>query len=295
MSIAKVDAHHHLWTLDSPHYPMLSAPPVDRFFGNTAGLRHDFGIEQFLALAEKQNVVRSVYVESHYDPPHEECAAVGRIADIAGFPHAIIGRVDLCADDLGVRLDHYSRVSRFRGVRVMANNDPDPQYSAAAPGLLNEPAFARGYAVLGEAGLSVEIMALPRQLDQLAALAAQFPDTPLVVGHSGMPVRRPPDEDALWRQGMAALARLPNVLVKISGLGMVDHNWTAASIAPIVLDLIELFGPDRCMFASNFPVDGLHSSYDRLWDAFDDITAHMNSAARDAVFRETAMRFYRID
>jgi predicted TIM-barrel fold metal-dependent hydrolase len=296
MTIAKVDAHHHLWTLDSPHYPILTAPPADRFFGNSAGLKRDFGPEQFLPLADKQNVVRSVYVESHYDPPHEECAAVARVAEAFGFPHAIVGRVDLSASDVVARLDRNMVVNRFRGVRVMANYDDDPRFrSVPHDGLLRESAWRRGYALVGEMGLSAEVMVLPHQLADLAALATAVSITPLVVGHCGLPARRTSAEDDAWRQGMTALARLPHVSVKISGLGMVDHCWTVASISPVVLELIDLFGPERCMFASNFPVDGLHSSYDRLWDAFDEITVALSSDARAAIFRETAMRFYRID
>jgi predicted TIM-barrel fold metal-dependent hydrolase len=296
MTIAKVDAHHHLWALDSPHYPMLSAPAVERFFGNSAGLKHDFGPEQFLPLAKNQNVVRSVYVESHYDPPHEECAAVSGVADAVGFPHAIIGRADLSDPDLSARLDRDVLVSRFRGVRVMVNYDDDPKFrSAQRDGLLREPSWCRGYALVGEKGLSAEVMALPHQLADLAALASEISATPLVVGHCGMPFRRTPVEDDAWRLGMRRLALLPHVSVKISGLAMVDRHWTAASIKPIVLELIDLFGPERCMFGSNFPVDGLHTTYDRLWDAFDEVTTELRNGARAAVFRETAMQFYRID
>jgi predicted TIM-barrel fold metal-dependent hydrolase len=137
-------------------------------------------------------------------------------------------------------------------------------------------------------------MAYPAQLADLADLARRMPETPLVVGHTGMPLRRSAREHDLWRDGMARLAALPHVTVKISGLGMTEHHWSVASIRPLVEETIRLFTPARCMFASNFPVDGLHATYDQVWDAFDEITTALPDAVRQLLFRETARRVYRI-
>jgi predicted TIM-barrel fold metal-dependent hydrolase len=87
---------------------------------------------------------------------------------------------------------------------------------------------------------------------------------------------------------------MPNVAAKISGLGMFDHHWTVESIRPFVLDTIEIFGIERCMFASNFPVDRLSSDYDAIWNAFDRITADFSEPERRALFRDNAIRFYRL-
>ncbi len=295
MKIEKTDAHHHLWRMDSPHYPILHAPAAERFLGNTGGLKHDFWAEQFVPLAKAQNVTRSVYVESHFDPPIEETAQIDAFAQAHGFPHAIIGRVDPGSPELDQDLDTHMRSPLFRGTRVMVNWDDDPMLrSGAGPDALTRADWRAGYAELGRRDLSVEVMALPGQLIALADLAAACPETRLVIGHAGMPLRRTPAENRVWQTGMAGLAAMPHVWVKISGLAMIDHHWTTASITPIVHDLVELFTPHRCMFASNFPVEGLHASYDALWDAFDAITAGYADADRDALFRDTARRLYAI-
>ncbi len=295
MKIEKIDAHHHLWSLTSPHHPMLRAPDTERYFGNTAGLKRDFAAAEFLALAAAQNVTKSVYVESHYDPPIEETAAIQAFAAAHGFPHAIVGRVDLAGARLGEDLDVHQRSPLFRGVRTMLNWDADPLFRATADRqVLHNPAWRAGYAELGRRGLSAEVMVTPAQLRDLADVAAAHPGTPLIVGHAGMPLHRDPGETTRWRDGMAALADLPHVMVKISGLGMVDHHWTTDSIRPIVATLIALFTPARAMFASNFPVDGLHASYDQVWDAFEAITADYAPADRAALFRDTAARAYRL-
>ena len=96
----------------------------------------------------------------------------------------------------------------------------------------------------------------------------------------------------MWRSGMRALAANPNVSVKISGLGMLDHDWTADSIRPIVLEAIDIFGPDRAMFASNFPVDKLYTDYPTIFQAFSQITADFTPAERARLFAGTAIEFY---
>ncbi len=295
MKIEKVDAHHHLWSLASAHHPILRAPDTERFFGNSGGLKHDFDAAVFLPLAAAQNVTRSVYVESHYDPPIAETAAIDAFARTHGFPHAIVGRVDLASASLGDDLTIHQASPLFRGVRAMLNWDADPLLRATAdPDVLRAPEWQAGYAELGRRGLSAEVMVTPAQLRDLAYVATAHPETVLIVGHAGLPLRRDAAEDAVWREGMAALAALPHVVVKISGLGMVDHGWTTDSISGLVEELIALFGPTRCMFASNFPVDGLHATYDRVWDAFDAITADYPAADRAALFRGTAARVYRL-
>ena len=192
-------------------------------------------------------------------------------------------------------LDVHQRSSRFRGVRTMVNWDADPKLCGTTdPHLLRDRVWRRGYAELGKRGLIAEVMALPAQLAELAALAADHPETALVVGHTGLPLRRTAAEDAVWHEGMAALAEVPHAIVKISGLGMADHDWTPVSIRPLVRATIALFGADRAMFASNFPVDGLYSSYAALWDAFDAITADLGEAERALLFSGTANRVFRL-
>lgn len=291
--IEKTDAHHHLWTLASVHHPVLRAADTERFFGNTGGLKRDFSAAEFAPLLAGQNVTRTVYVESHFEPPLDETAHVEEFTREHGFPHAVVGRADLRGERLGAELDVHQGSRLFRGVRAMVNWDEDPRLrGAAGPHLLREPAWRRGYAELGRRGLIAEVMALPAQLADLAKLAADCPATPLIVGHTGLPLRRTPAEHECWREGMAALASLPHVTVKISGLGMVDHRWTAERIAPLVHETIALFGSARAMFASNFPVDALHASYDQVWMAFETITADLADPDRAMLFHGTANRVF---
>ena len=110
-------------------------------------------------------------------------------------------------------------------------------------------------------GLHFEIRAWPGALGHAHASAVAVPEVSFVVGASGMPMSESPDEFDLWSRELAALASLPNVCCKIGGLGMVQHRWTVESIRPWVLTMIELFGPERIMFGTNWPVDAVYASY----------------------------------
>jgi predicted TIM-barrel fold metal-dependent hydrolase len=154
--------------------------------------------------------------------------------------------------------------------------------------------WRRGFAMLASRGLTFDLQLYPHQMDEAVELATDFPGTGIVLNHAGMPVDRSAEGFALWRNGMRALASHDNVSVKISGLGMVDHHWTVDSFRPVVEDVIDTFGISRAMFASNFPVDRLYSSYEAVWEAFREITAPFSFDERLALFSSNAERIYRI-
>jgi predicted TIM-barrel fold metal-dependent hydrolase len=127
-----------------------------------------------------------------------------------------------------------------------------------------------------------------------ARLARKHPSTRMILNHAGMPHDDSVEGIDRWRAGLRALAACENAAVKISGLGMMNHQWTTESIRPYVLDVIEIFGTDRACFASNFPVDRLYSGFDTLWQAFSDITSDASPDDRTRLFQTTAERLYRI-
>jgi predicted TIM-barrel fold metal-dependent hydrolase len=118
---------------------------------------------------------------------------------------------------------------------------------------------------------------------------------PVILNHAGMWADRDLGGWRAWKAGLRRLAALPNVMVKISGLGMLDLHWTEGSIRPLVLETIDAFGTDRAMFASNFPVDKLFSTFPVLWTAFDAITAGLTPAERTNLMCDNAVRAYRLN
>jgi predicted TIM-barrel fold metal-dependent hydrolase len=152
-----------------------------------------------------------------------------------------------------------------------------------------------GYALLAGLGLHFELQAPWWHLDAAAELARDFPGTAIVLNHAGLPADRGEEGLALWRRAVERLAAEPNVVAKISGIGVPSVPWPRAGNARIVRDAIAIFGASRCMFASNFPVDGLVGGFGEIFAGFEAATRGMDPAARRALFRDNALRVYRID
>jgi predicted TIM-barrel fold metal-dependent hydrolase len=147
---------------------------------------------------------------------------------------------------------------------------------------------------LADRDLVFELMAHPDGLEDAAASLADFPELAVAVEHAGWPRSDDAEERALWERGVSALAALgDNVHCKLSGLAMPLHSNEAAVLRPWIEFCLDAFGVDRCMFASNFPVDAMHGTYDELYGAYDGATAHLDDATRDKLFAGNAERLYR--
>jgi predicted TIM-barrel fold metal-dependent hydrolase len=159
---------------------------------------------------------------------------------------------------------------------------------------MGDPRWRRGYALLARHGMSFDLQTPWWHLAEAAELARDFPDTLIILNHTGLPADRSDEGLSCWRRAMDTLAALPNTACKISGLGQPGRPWTVAGNGPVVRDTITIFGVERCMFASNFPVDGLVADFDTIFDGFKAIVADFGAADQAALFHDNALRFYRL-
>lgn len=279
-----VDAHVHLWDpTRRDWYPYLSGRQ-QLALGDVTGMARRFDVPTYLAESAGWNVEKLVNVAAATGPHSiDETLELDRRADIDGHPDAIVGGItptDTIADAVA-QLDRQMAAPRFRGVRPMGAFD-GPLPATEVLGALRER------------GLLFELMAHPDQLQVAARGLAGFDDLVVVVEHAGWPRSSSPEEWALWTEGIKALAGLgEHVVCKLSGLAMPLGSMSAAVLRPWVEHCIEAFGVDRCMYASNFPVDGLHGTLDELYTAFSAITAPFDDVARDLLFAANAERVYR--
>jgi predicted TIM-barrel fold metal-dependent hydrolase len=160
---------------------------------------------------------------------------------------------------------------------------------------MEDRAWRSGLAHVGRCGLSFDLMLFPAQMESARRLVMDFPEQLFVINHCGSPIDRDKEGMARWRRGLARLAEVDNVAVKISDLVAYDHHWTLASLRDVVDHCIDCFGPDRAMFASDFPVAGLRASFDQIFNAFREITAGLSESEQAALFHDTATRIYRLD
>lgn len=285
---AFVDTHHHLWDLDSYPYAWLSGdgtPGETDYLGDYAAIRENYLIQDLLADYASHNVAKSVHVQADYSGPDPavETRWLQAIADVHGFPHGIVAHTDFRSPDAGRELDRHCESPNMRGVRMMGHDE-----------MLDEPDFRRGVAELAKRGLSFDLNGEWERAEAALRLARSFPDMWVIVTHTGLPYERTVECFRHWRSGMKTFARAPNMVVKISGLGMRDRNWTVGSIRPWILETIDIFGVDRCMFGTNWPVDRLYSDFDTLLAAYRQIIAPFSPDEQTRLFSRNAERFYRI-
>jgi predicted TIM-barrel fold metal-dependent hydrolase len=289
-----IDAHVHLWDLDRIAYPWLTPPFADDGpNGSVESIAKTYLLDDYLADTEGWDVHGIV----HVDAGAEASAALAEtewlqgLADARGMPSAIIAFAAL--DDPGVEalLDAHAAHHAVRGIRHIVNWHADPRRTYSPRDVTQDEAWARGFALLGKYQLSFDLQAYPGQFPGLANLIAQHPETQVVINHTGMAV---PGEWGEWRAGMAALAELPNVAIKLSGMGFTHRPWSEDQARAYILGAIELFGTDRAMFASDFPTDKLFGSFAQHLDAYDAITAGFSEDERRALWGRNADRIYRL-
>ena len=293
-----IDGHHHMWDLETGWYSWLTTDrPKEMVFGDPAPLARNYLLDDYLADMAELRLVKSVHITAAHTTgdPTAETRWLQQLADQHGYPHGIVVSASLEQADAEQRIAEQAEFANVRGVRQIMSWHPDPRFSfTERADMTADPAWRQGFGLLAKYGLSFDLMLFPTQLSDALDLARAFPDTQIILNHTGSPVDRDEAGLARWRDGMQALAAAENVAVKISDLCAYDHDWTVASFRPFVRDTIEWFGTGRCMFASDFPVALLHGTAGEIYGAFKEITADLSANEQRAVFHDNAERFYRL-
>jgi len=292
-----VDAHHHLWDLGACHYPWLMAKGVERFFGDPTPIQKDYLVADLRDDARDFELEASVHIQVGVAPGDEvnETDWLQRTADSEGLPSAIVAYCDLEKPEAPEVIASHMRYPGVRGIRQIIGRSDAEDAQTGSGQLISDPIWQDNLEMLGELGLSFDLQLTPGQIEGVAEVLDRTPATQVALCHSGSPWDQSTEGIASWRAGLRLLAALPNVYCKISGLGMFNHNWEVDDIRPIVESCIEIFGADRAMFGSNFPVDKLHADYAKVWHAYEAISAGLSESEQQQLFGDTARAFYGID
>ena len=315
------DPHHHLWDYRTARMPYqrYQLPELAADIGSGHNVRSTVFVEaRSMYLADGPVDMRPVgeveYVQGQAAASASGLYGPGRIAA------AIVGHANLLLGDrVASVLEALQAASpnRFRGIRHSPTWDPHPEVENTAAhkmqGQLANPQFRAGARILADMGLSLEAWMYHPQLPELADFAKAVPDLPIILNHVGGLLRVGPyaNRDAevlpVWRRGIAAVAACPNVTVKLGGMGMTRNGFDwhtrdtpigseelAAAMSPYMAYCIEQFGPSRCMFESNFPVDKVSFSYHVMYNAFKRLSKNYTATERAAMFHDTAARVYRV-
>ena len=313
------DPHHHFWDLRP------GSIPYQRY------LLHELNADIYSG----HNVRSTAFVEarSMYRPGGpEELRPVGEVEFVQGLAAAsnsgvygdsraaaaIVGHADLkLADKVQPVLEALQAASpnRFRGIRHNVTWNTDPSWdNRETQGILANSQFREGARVLARMGLSLDMMQAFPQMPEIADFAKAVPDLTIFLNHigglsrTGIYANKDDEVIPVWEEGIAAVAACPNVVVKLGGLGMprIGFGWhgrevpigseeLAEAMSPWLTYCIEQFGPNRCMFESNFPPDKVSFSYNVMYNAFKIMSGSYSSTERAAMLHDTAVRVYRID
>jgi predicted TIM-barrel fold metal-dependent hydrolase len=290
-----IDAHVHHWELRRFRYPWLDAPEF-------ANLRADYRPADYRADVEGTPVEGWVHIQAevdHAEDPVAETAWVAELADDAlrtGVPGpvACVVYADLRAPDLAATLTRHLRHPLTRGVRQELWCDPaSTRADIPRDDLLADPRWREGYRTLGDHGLSFDVVAWPAQLPQVATVAAEAPDVAVVLDHFGMP--DPAGDPGLrtWRAGVSLFAQLPHAFVKLSAISLLGLPRDERAVRSIVDELLDRFGPGRCMVGSNFPVERLAGGFSEVYRIMAASLRELSVSERADVLGGTARRFYR--
>jgi len=316
------DPHHHFWDFRTQRIP------YQRY------LLHELVSDVSSGHNVRSTVFVEARAMYRADGP-EEMRPVGEVEFVQGLAAAsasglygscraaagIVGRANL---NLGERVEpvlaalQAASPNRFRGIRHSVTWDPNPEVenvgSTNTKGMLASDSFRAGARVLARMGLSLEGWLHFHQLPELAEFARAIPELPIIMNHIGGLMRTGPyanqDDEVMpaWRSGISKVAECPNVTIKLGGIGMPQSGFDwhlraepigseelAVAMAPLVNYCIEQFGPDRCMFESNYPVDKVSYSYNVMWNAFKRLSKGYSAAERADMLHDTAARVYRLD
>ena len=280
------------------HPWLVRSPGQEMVFGDPTPLYRDYLPTDLEADGCNQNLVASVHIEAGWDrsDPIGETAWLSQLAHTQRLPTVLVVYAPLNDPGVGKVLEAQIACPLVRGVRFVLSWHEDPRKSfVQRSDYMVDQQWLRGFALLAQFNLSFDLMLYPGQMADAARLAARYPETLILVNHAGSPADRDSEGMSRWRRGLRALAAQPNVRIKISDLVAYDHDWTLESLRPVVLECIEAFGTDRAMFASDFPVAGLHATYDQVFGSFKTIVADLSQAQQTSLFCANALKFYRLD
>ena len=300
-NIPIVDAHHHLWDLNNEHtkYSWLMVTEGEAFFGDYAAIRKSYLLEDYIKDAQNQNLIKSVHVQAEHDDdkPVNETAWLQSLADnhSSKIPNAIVAFAEFSKDNIVEILDGHQEYKNTRGIRqILSFNKEEPKYSHASEDFMKNTTWVENFKNIRNRNLSFDIQIYKHQMKDAADLANKYDDVLFILNHTGEPCYQTEEYIQSWEENMKKLAKCENVAAKISGLGMFDPQWTIDSTRIFVEKTIQIFGIDRCMFASNFPVDKIFNTFDNYWESFKEITKNYSENDKKLLFSSNAEKFYRI-
>lgn len=290
-----VDAHHHLWDLDTVHYPWLAAKGEKRFFGQPDPIRKNYLVKDFVSDHQHQ-ISQSVHIQVGAANSLEETALIQRLSqstqsDGLYFPSAAVVAIDMRQPSIEQQLSAHLSYNITRGARDIIGKSPEENIHLPA---FQPEIWVNNWRYLASQSLSFDLQLTSEQYQVVFKTLEQVPELKVAICHLASPWDQSKTGFHHWQQWMKKFSQLPNCYIKLSGFAMFRQQFNAADFRKYAHSAINIFSPERCMFGSNFPVDKLYVSYTELLKQWQQIVSHYNATEASWLKEKTATSFYRI-
>lgn len=294
------DPHQHLWDYKFKYSHGWLQMKSHPWTGDWTMLSKSYLIKDYLEDIKNQNVTKSVHVEAEWNNepgPWGETSWLKEINKEYNFPNSIVGHVNLEKDNTEHVINQHLEASNlFVGIRHnQFNHDKDKDFIFSDKNLMKSEKWLNNFKLLNKYNLSFDLGCFYNQLLDGSNLARENPDTIIILNHVGQPIKRDAEEFERWKTGIKNISKNDNVNCKLSGVTMTDHEWTVDSISEIFDYVIECFGIERCIVASNFPVDKLFGSFDDIYNAYKKVLEKYSEEENEKLFSSNANRIYKIN
>tara|TARA_R110001583_G_scaffold2233_6_gene16409 strand:- start:16218 stop:17111 length:894 start_codon:yes stop_codon:yes gene_type:complete len=290
-----IDAHHHLWDLDTVHYPWLAAKGEKRFFGQPDPIRKNYLVKDF-ALDHQHQISQSVHIQVGAANSLEETALIQRLSQSAQrdglyFPSAAVVAIDMCQPSIEQQLAPHLSYNITRGARDIIGKSPEENKSLPT---FHPDIWLNNWQYLASKSLSFDLQLTSEQYQIVLKTLERVPELKVAICHLASPWDQSDLGFNYWKKQIKAFAELPNCYMKLSGFSMFKHGFDSESFKRYAHAAINIFGPQRCMFGSNFPVDKLYISYADLFIQWQEITSAYTIDEANYLAARTASNFYQL-
>lgn len=290
-----VDAHHHIWRVDRT--PWLQGEISPRIFGDYKAIKRDYDIDEFAEDTRADKVEKSVYIQINVAPGDEiwEAQWASSEGSKRQLVQAVTAFADLSASNVADVLDRQLEVAPVRCIRQQLHWHERPEFRfASRSDIAADHGWRSGLSEVQRRGLHFELQVFPEQYDVALDLVDAYPDMTFILLHAGMPADTSEEGRRRWSQGLATFSERPNVVVKISGLGTFTRSCAVDDWSPVIRRTVDTFGPHRCLFGSNFPIEKIWTDYRTLVATVRSGLSVYSDPEVDMVLRRTAERIYGI-
>ena len=293
-----VDAHHHFWNLDQNYYPFLSDKIDNDFFlGDYSAIRQNYLPNDYAKDNKDHNVVGSIHCEAEWNREDQigETLWLSKLSETSKFPTAIVGHAWLNKENSEAIIAEQASFDIVKGIR----SKPTIRFSKTSKeyvktGSMQDLSWRRGLKLLEKYNLNYDLRVPAWHLEEASEIVRLIPNTKVIINHAGFPWDRSKEGLDFWRKGIKAISSEPNTFIKLSEFGVKGEIWNYKQNADIIHELIDIFGPQRCMFASNFPVSSLKITFNELFANFKKIVSKYSLDEKKSLFSNTAIETYNI-